>query len=120
MVDLGNNFYSAFINFTDTLEEAEADLETLAEKWKVVVKNFKIWCLINQGTSTALEKPYLRLTKEPDPSMIRPEPILKKSLKMVLDKWKNKEVSYPYVAEQFRSIRQVWYFNSQFVNSKRT
>jgi len=52
--------------------------------------------------------------------MIRPEPILKKSLKMVLDKWKNKEVSYPYVAEQFRSIRQVWYFNSQFVNSKRT
>jgi len=40
--------------------------------------------------------------------MIRPETILKKSLKMVLDKWKNKEASYPYIAEQFRSIRQVF------------
>jgi SAC3/GANP/Nin1/mts3/eIF-3 p25 family. len=54
-----------------------------------------------------LEKPYLRLTKEPDPSTIRPEPILKKSLKMLLDKWAKKEASYAYIAEQFRSIRQV-------------
>ncbi len=48
----------------------------------------------------------MRLTKEPDPSLVRPEHILKKSLKMVLEKWKNKEAPYPYIAEQFRSIRQ--------------
>jgi len=58
------------------------------------------------GTCTDLEKEYLRLTSIPDPSQIRPEHILKKSLKMLKEKWKNKSAEYNYFDEQFRSIRQ--------------
>lgn len=43
----------------------------------------------------------------PDPNQVRPESILKKSLKMLKKKWKNKEADYNYTNEQFRSIRQV-------------
>jgi len=75
-------------------EDGDVDMEALAEKWKVV------------GTNQNLEKPYLRLTSEPDPSTVRPEPILKKALKLLLKKWKDKEASYAYIAEQFRSMRQ--------------
>jgi hypothetical protein len=38
--------------------------------------------------------------------MIRPEHILKKSLQMLKQKWKNKEADYNYISVQFRSIRQ--------------
>ena len=48
----------------------------------------------------------MRLTTLPDPSQIRPEHILKKSLQMLKDKWKNKTGDYNYINEQFRSIRQ--------------
>jgi len=58
------------------------------------------------GTNTNLEKPYLRLTSEPDPSLIRPEHILKKTLKFLLEKWKSGKAEYNYIAEQFRSMRQ--------------
>jgi hypothetical protein len=58
------------------------------------------------GTCQSLEKPYLRLTTLPDPSQVRPEHILVKSLKLLKDKWKKKEGDYNYVSEQFRSIRQ--------------
>lgn len=54
-----------------------------------------------------LEKPYLRLTSEPDPSQVRPEKVLKNSLKMLLTKWKEGTSKYNYISEQFRSIRQV-------------
>jgi hypothetical protein len=57
------------------------------------------------GTCTDIEKRYLRLTTLPDPSMVRPEHILKKSLKMLKEKWKQNR-DYNYVSEQFRSIRQ--------------
>lgn len=53
-----------------------------------------------------LEKQYLRLTTLPDTSQVRPEHILKKSLQMLKEKWKNKQADYNYVSEQFRSIRQ--------------
>jgi hypothetical protein len=46
------------------------------------------------------------LTTLPDPSQIRPEHILKKSLQMLKQKWKNKAADYNYISEQFRSIRQ--------------
>ena len=59
------------------------------------------------GTCTDLEKQYLRLTTLPNPSQVRPEHILKKSLKMLKKKWKNNEADYNYISEQFRSIRQV-------------
>lgn len=58
------------------------------------------------GTCTNLEKPYLRLTTVPDPSQIRPESILNKSLQMLKMKWKNKQADYNFISEQFRSIRQ--------------
>ena len=59
------------------------------------------------GTCTDLEKQYLRLTTIPNPSNVRPEQILKKSLKMLKKKWKNNDADYNYISEQFRSIRQV-------------
>ncbi|KAH7647252.1 SAC3 GANP domain [Cryptosporidium bovis] len=84
------------------------------------------------GLSTALEKPYLRLTASPDPNMVRPENILKKSLEFVLSNYLNhnfgsisstckylgdnkrtndnnerkKKYDWKYLEEQFRSIRQ--------------
>ncbi|KAH8738836.1 SAC3/GANP domain protein [Cryptosporidium ryanae] len=85
------------------------------------------------GLSTALEKPYLRLTASPDPNMVRPENILKKSLEFVLGNYLNynfsslsssckhlsdgaikfnvkterkKKYDWKYLEEQFRSIRQ--------------
>lgn len=64
------------------------------------------------GTCTDLEKQYLRLTTLPNPSQVRPEHILKKSLKMLKKKWKSNEADYNYISEQFRSIRQVINSNS--------
>ena len=58
------------------------------------------------GTCTDLEKTYYRMTEHPDPSHVRPEHILKKSLKMLSEKWKRKVADYKYISEQFRSIRQ--------------
>jgi len=69
-------------------------------------KDFQQSLFSEKGTSTVLEKAYLRLTKEPDASIIRPEAILKKTLELLLTKWHNKEVTYDYIADQFRSLRQ--------------
>ena len=59
------------------------------------------------GTSTKLEKEYLRLAgdSELDPSNFRPLSILKKSLNFCLNKFKNNN-DYEYISEQLRSIRQ--------------
>ena len=57
------------------------------------------------GTSQELEKKYLRLTSAPEPHMVRPEPVLKKSLNMVVTKWKDKE-DYHYTCNQLKAIRQ--------------
>ncbi|PHJ24614.1 sac3 ganp family protein [Cystoisospora suis] len=58
------------------------------------------------GTSTALEKTYLRLTNAPDPATVRPPEILKKAFEHVLQKHKEGSATWRYVEEQFRSIRQ--------------
>jgi len=58
-----------------------------------------------KGTSTKLEKPYLRLTTAPDPATVRPEETLKKTLVFLKKKWMETE-DYTYICEQFRSIRQ--------------
>lgn len=55
--------------------------------------------LLYQGTCEDLEKPYFRLTGLPDPNMIRPEHILKKSLIHILKKWKNFEKDYNFIIE---------------------
>ncbi|CEP12380.1 hypothetical protein [Parasitella parasitica] len=57
------------------------------------------------GTSTELEKPYLRLTSAADPATVRPLNILKKAYKMLRTKWRE-EGNYSYICEQFKSMRQ--------------
>eukprot|EP00118_Oscarella_pearsei_P010848 m.68842 g.68842 ORF g.68842 m.68842 type:complete len:761 (+) comp35559_c0_seq4:75-2357(+) len=58
-----------------------------------------------KGTCLKLEKQYLRLTSAPDPSLVRPVPVLKKALEMVRGKWKEKQ-NYRWTCEQMKSIRQ--------------
>ena len=58
-----------------------------------------------EGTSQALEKPYLRLTSAPDPSAVRPLAVLRLSLAHVLSRWQQNR-DYHYTCEQFKSIRQ--------------
>ncbi|GAA5930200.1 Thp3p [Sporobolomyces koalae] len=57
------------------------------------------------GTSSKLEKPYLRLTTLPDPTTIRPLAVLKKTLDYLKRKWKD-ESNYNYICDQFKSMRQ--------------
>ncbi|CBZ52903.1 putative SAC3/GANP domain-containing protein [Neospora caninum Liverpool] len=57
------------------------------------------------GTSTALEKNYLRLTNAPDPATVRPPEVLRRSFELILQKHRE-GASWRYVEEQFRSMRQ--------------
>lgn len=57
------------------------------------------------GKSQSIEKPYLRITGRPNPDIVRPEPILKKALKVFLDKY-HKDKNYEYFISQIKSIRQ--------------
>lgn len=63
------------------------------------------------GTCQELEKHYLRLTLEPDPSKVRPEAVLKRLLNFVLAKYHQRrdagdDSAYLYVNAQFKLIRQ--------------
>ena len=63
------------------------------------------------GTNQKLEKRYLRLTKAPDPSTVRPIEILRKTYAMLMDKWKSwstedRASQYNYICDQFKSLRQ--------------
>ena len=72
----------------------ERQLDVLASDWKIV------------GTCQELEKHFFRLTSKPDPDTIRPEPVLKKALAWLKDKWRKGEIKYEYFSGQLRSIRQ--------------
>eukprot|EP00457_Paulinella_chromatophora_P002671 gb/GEZN01002676.1/.p1 GENE.gb/GEZN01002676.1/~~gb/GEZN01002676.1/.p1 ORF type:complete len:788 (+),score=173.96 gb/GEZN01002676.1/:150-2366(+) len=64
-------------------------------------------CLKIVGTSQALEKKYLRLTSAPDPSSVRPVPVLEKTLAMLKERWEaERGKCYSYLGEQFKSLRQ--------------
>lgn len=70
---------------------------------------FDIENLIVTGTCQKVDKEYFRLTSAPDPSTVRPEHILKKSLEYVKKRWeedKNTPEKYISICSQFKSIRQ--------------
>lgn len=73
-----------------SITSAEFDIESL----KIV------------GTCEKLEKDYLRLTSPPDPSVVRPEHVLRKTIQLLKKKWSNEEVDYVYMCSQLKSIRQ--------------
>eukprot|EP01105_Mastigella_eilhardi_P018153 TRINITY_DN419_c0_g1_i4.p1 TRINITY_DN419_c0_g1~~TRINITY_DN419_c0_g1_i4.p1 ORF type:complete len:632 (-),score=206.77 TRINITY_DN419_c0_g1_i4:368-2038(-) len=57
------------------------------------------------GTSTALEKDYLRTSSVVDPETVRPESVLKQTKQMLVRKWRQ-HPDYHYTCEQLKSIRQ--------------
>lgn len=56
------------------------------------------------GTSTAIEKPYFRLTGQVNPAAVRPPHILEKALAVLTTS--PRDASYSYVLDQFKAIRQ--------------
>jgi len=45
------------------------------------------------------------LFQAPNPALVRPQPVLEKTLLLLKTKWK-KDHDYPYVCDQFKSVRQ--------------
>jgi SAC3/GANP family len=58
------------------------------------------------GTSSTVEKMYLRLTSAPNPADVRPGPVLKRALKHVKKQWASQSHDYEWVCSQLKSIRQ--------------
>jgi hypothetical protein len=58
------------------------------------------------GICQTMEKRYLRLTSAPDPSLVRPEPVLSRWLKELERLWINREREWKYIEDQMRAIRQ--------------
>jgi hypothetical protein len=63
---------------------------------------------IAQGTSTALEKSYLRLTpgQMPRISDVRPPSVLAQALQHVQRRWQKGDAQYEWVCSQLKAIRQ--------------
>ncbi|KAL6155190.1 hypothetical protein ACJBU6_06786 [Exserohilum turcicum] len=57
------------------------------------------------GTNEKLEKSYFRLTAPPKAETVRPLHVLKKTLAMLVERWKA-EKNYNYICNQFKSLRQ--------------
>jgi SAC3 family protein LENG8/THP3 len=62
--------------------------------------------LLVKGTSEQLEKGYFRLTSAPDPSSVRPEPVLAKALERLVGLLRAGSVTYFYAQDQFKGMRQ--------------
>lgn len=59
-----------------------------------------------KGTCRRLEKSYFRLTAAPDPSSVRPEPVLLAALERLLDLTRGGGQKYLYLLDQFKAMRQ--------------
>ncbi|KAI5281061.1 hypothetical protein KEM54_003410 [Ascosphaera aggregata] len=57
------------------------------------------------GRCQTLEKNYFRLTSAPNPDVVRPLPVLEKTLELLKKKWRT-ENNYTYVCDQLKSLRQ--------------
>lgn len=57
------------------------------------------------GTCQDVEKPFFRLTRDPNPNEVRPQKVLVLTLALVKTKWA-KDKNYDYVCDQLKSIRQ--------------
>lgn len=82
-------------------EENFANLNAISTKSHKFDKNKRI-----VGRCQALEKSYLRLTSEPNPDLVRPLNVLKKTYNMLMKKYQKGQVSYQYLCDQFKSMRQ--------------
>ncbi|KAG2429359.1 hypothetical protein HXX76_011125 [Chlamydomonas incerta] len=58
------------------------------------------------GTSNNLEKSYFRLTSQPEPSSVRPEPVLARALERLVRLIAAREATYFYSLDQFKGMRQ--------------
>ncbi|GFR50259.1 hypothetical protein Agub_g12445 [Astrephomene gubernaculifera] len=58
------------------------------------------------GTCQALEKSYFRLTSQPDPASVRPEPVLERALQRLVGLIARGEATYFYSLDQFKGMRQ--------------
>ena len=61
--------------------------------------------MVVKGTCQELEKPYLRLTKAPDPAEVRPEDVCKRAVERLKRMW-GPDADYLYVRDQLKAIRQ--------------
>lgn len=82
-------------------EENFANLNAISTKSHKFDKNKRIL-----GRCQNLEKPYLRLTSEPNPETVRPLSVLKKTYNMLMEKYEGQKASYHYLCDQFKSMRQ--------------
>ncbi|PPQ79687.1 hypothetical protein CVT25_003261 [Psilocybe cyanescens] len=58
------------------------------------------------GTCQDIFKDYLRLTSEPKPETIRPYAVLQKTLVELKNRWREHQVTYAWICNQFKSLRQ--------------
>lgn len=82
-------------------EENFANLNAISTKSHWFDKNKRI-----VGRCQTLEKSYLRLTSEPNPDLVRPLNVLKKTYNMLMKKYQKGQVTYQYLCDQFKSMRQ--------------
>jgi hypothetical protein len=59
-----------------------------------------------KGTQQELEKSYFRLTSAPDPSTVRPEPVLRRAYQRLVSLLREGSENYFYALDQFKGMRQ--------------